>query len=111
MPQFKPNQPVEQPDAQVKVEVSRANPLPVGANRFRLVVIDDEGNESEAKDIEIIVQATQVPTAVIEMTDDNGQRVDPVVEFGKAFVLSAAKSSDIAPGKIVTYRFTLLPRP
>lgn len=110
MAQFKPNQPVEQPDPQIKVEVSRASPLPVGANRFRLVVVDNEGNESEPVELEVIVQATKVPTAVLEVVDGSGQRSDPQVEFGKTFILSAAKSSDVAPGSVVSYRFTLLPR-
>lgn len=110
MAQFKPNQPVVQADPTVKVEVSAANPLPVGANRFQLVVVDDEGNQSAPFNFEVIVQAAKIPTAVLEVIDGGGQRLEPQIEVGKTFILSAAKSSDVAPGKVVEYRFTLLPR-
>ena len=111
MPQFKPNQAVVQPDPAVKVESSRDSPLPVGANRFQLIVVDDAGNLSDPVVIEVIVAAALVPTAVLEVVDDSGARIEPNVPFGKTFTLSGAKSSDVAPGKVVEYRFTLLPRP
>jgi len=110
MTQFTPNQPVNQADPTVKVEMSAANQLPVGSNRFQLVVVDDEGNASAPVVFEVIVIAPKIPTAVLEMVDANGGRLNPQVEAGKPFILSAAKSSDVAPGKIVEYRFTLLPR-
>lgn len=110
MAQFKPNQPIAQADPTIKVEVSAASPLPVGSNRFQLVVVDDEGNLSAPVTFEVIVQAAKIPTAVLEVVDANGSRLDPSVEFGKPFTLSAAKSVDIAPGKVVEYRFTLLGR-
>ena len=111
MAQFKPNQPVAQADPSVKVEVSQANPLPVGSNRFQLVVVDDQGNLSQPVVLEVIVAAAAVPTAVLEMVDDNGQRIEPRVQSGRTFTLSGAKSSDVPPGRVVEYRFTLLPRP
>jgi hypothetical protein len=109
--QFRPNQPVVQADPSVKVEVSAANPLPVGSNRFQLVVVDDQGNLSQPVVLEVIVAAAAVPTAVLEMVDDNGQRIEPRVQSGRTFTLSGAKSSDVPPGRVVEYRFTLLPRP
>jgi len=110
MPQFKTNQPVVQSDPVVKVEVSRTDQLPVGPNRFRLVVVDNEGNESEPTFLEVIVQAPQVPTAVLDMVDDNQRRIDPVVPAGRGFTLSGARSTDVPPGKVVEWRFTLVDR-
>lgn len=110
MPQFKLNQPVSQPDAVVKVEIARGEPLPIGANRFRLTVVDDDGVESEPTFLEVIVQAPEAPTAVLDLVDDNRGRLDPTVPFGKGFILSGERSSDVPPGKVVEYRFTLVDR-
>ena len=54
------------------------------------------------------MQALHVPTAVLEMVDGNGVTVTPTVLAGKSFTLSALKSTDTPPGKLVEYRFTLL---
>lgn len=110
MPQFKVNEPQTSTEAVIKVEVSKANPLPPGPHRFQLVVIDNEGNESEPAFVDLTVQALNAPTAVLELVDGGGKKIDPAVVIeGKSFTLSAAKSIDVAPGKIVQYRFTLLP--
>ncbi len=105
---FKPNQQVTQTTAQVSVDVSPDNPLPVGSNKFQLVVVDDEGNVSDPVILEVIVQALNVPTAVLEMIDANGATMSPTVLAGRSFTLSALKSTDTPPGKLVEYRFTLL---
>lgn len=110
MPQFRVNTPVVQAEPLVKVEVSRNEPLPIGANRFRLVVVDDEGNESEPAILEVIVQAPRTPTAVLDMVDANQRRIEPVAAFGQPFILSGARSSDVAPGRVVEWRFTLIDR-
>ena len=108
MAQFKPNQPVTQADPVVNVEVGPDNALPIGANRFQLVVVDDEGNLSDPAIIEVIVKDVGKPTAVIDVVNADKVRVDPVVIFGKSFILSGGRSSDVEPGKVVEYRFTLL---
>lgn len=109
MVKFVPNTPVVQPDAQVKVDVTRDAPLPLGANRFRLVVVDDAGNESEPTFIDVIVRDRERPTAVLQLVDGNNRPVDPAeVPFGASFVLSGERSSDVAPGKVVEFRFTLV---
>ena len=105
---FKTNQMVSQTDPVVKVEVSTANPLPVGANRFKLVVIDDDNNPSDPVFVDVIVLAPTNPTAVLDVVDDNGKRIDATAPFGKPFNLSGARSSDVAPGKVVEYQFTLV---
>ena len=110
MPEFKPNVPVVQADPVVKVDVKRANPLPVGAHKFRLIVVDDSGNESAPAFIDIIVRDTDKPTAVIEAVDANGGVIEPVVSQGASFILSGSKSKDTDPGKIKEYRFMLMNR-
>ena len=59
---FKTNQPVTQADSVVKVEATRAAPLPVGTNRFRLVVVDDQGNQSTAPPIRIDLSSPRPPS-------------------------------------------------
>ena len=110
MAKFVENRPVVQQQPDVKVDVSRANPLPIGANRFQLVVVDDSGNESEPTFIEVIVKDGDKPTAVLDVIDARRRRVDPVVNFGDAFILSGERSTDVPPGKIKEYRFTLVDR-
>jgi hypothetical protein len=107
---FKINQPIVQPDPVIKVEASRAEPLPIGANRFQLVVVDNDGNESDPTFIDVIVQAPDNPTGVLDVVNADLKRIDPQVPFGKGFILSGARSVDVDPGKVVEYRFTLLDR-
>ncbi len=108
MPQFRVNVPVIQPDPKTEVVVAAGSELPIGLNRFSLVVIDDAGNESEAAILSVIVQDKERPTAVLDMINDAGARTDPVVPFGASFILSGDRSTDKEPGKIIEYRFTLL---
>lgn len=108
MPAFKPNTPLVQKEPVIRVDVARDAPLPLGANRFRLVVVDDAGNESEPVFLDIVVRDTEKPTAVLDIVDANGRRTEPVVGFGQSFILSAARSIDVGGGRIAEYRFTLL---
>jgi hypothetical protein len=110
MPEFKANQPIVQREPVVRVEVNPAAPLPLGANRFRLVVVDDSGNESEPTFLEVVVRDTGRPTAVLDVVDANGRRLEPVVTAGASFTLSGARSSDTGGGRVVEYRFTLVDR-
>jgi hypothetical protein len=108
MPAFKPNQPLVQKEPVVRVDVPRDAPLPLGANRFRLVVVDEAGNESEPVFLDIVVRDSDKPTAVLDVVDANGRRAEPVVGAGQSFILSGARSSDVGSGKIAEYRFTLM---
>lgn len=108
MPTFRPNEPVAQPDPLVTVDT--ATGLNVGAHRFSLVAVDDSGNQSQPTVLDVIVRDTDRPTAVLDMVDEAGRRIDPVVSAGQAFRLSGTRSSDVG-GRIVEYRFALLPRP
>ncbi len=110
MAEFKPNVPVVQADPVVTVDVKRGAPLPLGPQRFRLVVVDDSGNESEPVILQVVVRDTEKPTAVLDMVDANGRVLEPAVSAGASFILSGARSSDVPPGKVKEYRFTLLDR-
>jgi hypothetical protein len=101
MAEFKPNVPVIQQDPLVSVDVKSDRPLPAGKYRFQLVVVDDGNNESDPAILEVLIRDTERPTAVLDMVDPNGA----------IFRLSGARSSDVAPGKVKTYRFTLLDAP
>lgn len=102
MPQFVTNQPIETAEPEVEVTVNPQAPLPVGRHRFQLVVVDDSGNVAEPDGAEVIVKDTRRPTAVL--------RTPTEVHFGQSFSLSERQSTDIG-GRIVKYRWTLLPRP
>jgi hypothetical protein len=98
MPTFKPNTPI----------VQKEPPLPLGANRFRLVVVDEAGNESEPVFLDVVVRDTEKPTAVLDVVDASGRRVEPVMSFGQSFILTGARSTDVGGGKVAEYRFTLM---
>jgi len=99
--ELKLNTPVETTDPVLVVKVDPANPLPTGVHRFQLVVVDDSGNQSDPAIVEIVVRDTQKPTAVID--------APPTAETGQSFKLSGERSSDVAPGKVVNYIWTMIP--
>ncbi len=108
MPEFKPNVPVVQADPMVRVDVDKNKPLLPGRHRFELVVIDDAGNESDPAVIDVIVQDTQRPTAVLDMVNADKVVITPQVSVGESFILSGLRSTDTPPGKVKSYRFTML---
>ncbi len=110
MAKFKVNVPVSQSSADVKVEGTADGDLPLGPNRFSLVVVDDSGNESEAFTLVVTVTDSDKPTAVLNVVNSDGKVIDPQIAFGQTFILSGAASVDKEPGKIKEYRFTLLDR-
>ncbi|MBC7823499.1 MAG: hypothetical protein H7126_06415 [Candidatus Parcubacteria bacterium] len=99
--ELKLNVPVETTDSVLVVKVDPAAPLSNGVHRFQLVVVDDSGNESDPAIVEVIVRDTQRPTAVID--------APPNTETGQSFKLSGERSSDVAPGKVVKYIWTMVP--
>ena len=99
--ELKLNTPVETTDPVLVVKVDPANPLPNGVHRFQLVVVDDSGNESDPAIVEVIIRDTQKPTAVID--------APATTETGQSFKLSGERSSDVAPGKVVNYIWTMIP--
>jgi hypothetical protein len=70
--------------------------------RFQLVVFDEQNNPSIPAFLEVTIRDTQLPTAVLD-----GPREG--VEFGQSFSLSGERSSDVDPGKIVRYEWTMVP--
>ena len=102
MPEFFLNKPNETSEPKVEVVVNPDTPLPVGAVRFQLVVFDEAGNASEPAFLEVVIRDSQKPTAVL----DGPQTA---VEFGTNFALTGERSSDVAPGRIVRYEWTMVP--
>jgi hypothetical protein len=100
MATFKPGTAVETPDPTVEVTVTAAAPLPAGAHKFQLVVVDDSGNTSDPIVVGVIVRDTLKPTAVLIAPEQ--------VEFGQSFLLDGRKSSDVPPGKVVRYVWTMV---
>ena len=100
MATFVTGQDVQTQDAQVEVTVSPTKPLSPGRHKFQLVVVDDSGNQSEPATVEIIVVDDKKPTAVID--------APATVPLGASFKLSGSRSSDLPPGKIVSYRWLQL---
>lgn len=92
--------PIETNEPGIEVTVDANNPLPVGRHRFQLAVADDSGNVSLPDIVEVIVRDSINPTAVLV--------APPQVEFGATFKLDGRKSSDVAPGKVVKYVWTML---
>ena len=104
MAEFKLNTPIETSDPTIEVTVSTTDPLPIGPLRFQLVVFDEQNNPSKPAFLEVTTRDTQLPTAVLD-----GPREG--VELGQSFSLSGARSSDVDPGKIVRYEWTMVPIP
>ena len=100
MAQFVIGTPVETPDSAVEVTVSPDLPLAVGKHVFQLVVEDDSGNQSIPATVEVVVRDSQAPTAIITAPTQ--------VEFGQSFRLDGSKSSDIPPGKLVKFIWTMV---
>jgi len=108
MATFQPNAPISQSDPLIRVDLTPTSALGVGAHKFQLVVVDNSGNASAPATIDVIIKDTLAPTAVLDVTDATGKRVDPIVSFGSSFFLSGARSIDAGGGKVVEYRFTLI---
>ena len=91
---------VETADPGVEVTINADSALPVGRHRFQLVVVDDSGNSSLPDAVDIIVRDSKNPTAVLTAPSQ--------VEFGESFGLDGRKSSDVVPGRVVKYIWTLV---
>jgi hypothetical protein len=102
--ELQPNTPIETEDALLEISVEPSAPLPPGQHIFRLVVTDDSGNQSAPAEIEIIIRDSQAPTAVLDVEPSR------TLEFGASFRLSAERSSDVAPGQLARFSWTLVSR-
>lgn len=107
MAKFIRNKPVKTTTPKVKVELNRNDKLDLGVNRFRLVVVDDAGNESEPAFLEVMVKDNNRPTAQIDLVDGNGKRLTNLtLKQGQQILLSGERSADDPPGKVVDYLWT-----
>ena len=103
MPVFALNKPIKTDVPTVEVTIDETNTLPVGVHTFELVVTDDSNNVSKSAQVSIVVRDTTAPTAVIDGPRDVG--------FGNSFELSGVRSSDPAPGRLVSFTWTLVENP
>ncbi len=101
MPKFVVGTAIETNEPTVQVEVSLDEPISVGRHTFQLVVVDDSNNESAPATVDVIVRDTERPTAVIIASP-------PTVSYGRTFKLDGSASTDLPPGKIVKYIWTML---
>jgi len=100
MAKFVVGTPVETDTPVIEVTVDATSPLSMGRHRFQLVVVDDSGNRSAPDTVDVIVRDSTNPTAVLAAPTQ--------VEVGTSFSLDGRRSSDVAPGKVVKYIFTLI---
>ncbi|MDB5801317.1 MAG: hypothetical protein JWL63_2256 [Rhodocyclales bacterium] len=82
----------------IEVTINKDKPLPIGRQRFRLVVVDDSGNVSKADELIVIIADQDAPTAVLGAPS--------VVATGASFGLDGSKSFDVGGGKVVKYVWT-----
>lgn len=88
-------------DNTVSVDVTPSALLPPGVHHFQLVVVDDAGNESDPATAQIVIRDSVRPTAVLLI-------VPTQVNPGESFKLDGTKSSDVAPGKVVQFIWTMI---
>lgn len=100
MADFVPNTDVVTTDPTVEVTVNADRPLPIGRQRFQLIVVDDAGNRSAADEVVVIVADQDAPTAIL--------RAPALVGFSRSFDLNGAASFDVGGGRIVQYVWTYL---
>jgi hypothetical protein len=99
MPNFNVGTKIETSENVIEVTLEAA--VHPGKHRFQLVVVDEAGTESMPAVAEVVIRDREKPTAVLS--------VDPTaVTFGQPFKLNGTHSSEVAPGKIVKYIWTLL---
>jgi hypothetical protein len=98
MAEFSPGTDIPTEKPTIEVTVSANRPLPIGRQLFRLVVVDDAGNRSQADQVEVIVADQDAPTAVL--------KAPRVVGFGKSFDLDGSGSFDVGGGTVARYVWT-----
>lgn len=92
--------PVETATPTVDVTVDPNAPLPSGVHTFQLVVVDDQGTSSAPATVQVVIKDKLIPTAVL--------RAPAQVTSGQSFTLDGSASSEVAPGKIVKFVWTLM---
>ncbi len=100
MAEFVLNTDVVTTEPTVEVTVSAERPLPIGRQRFRLIVVDDAGNRSAADEVVVIVADQEAPTAIL--------RAPSLVGFSRSFDLNGSASFDVGGGRITQFVWTYL---
>ena len=100
MATFRVGTPVKTTESKVEVSVNADSPLAVGRHVFQLTVVDDSGNASRPAEVVVVVLDNQAPTAIIKAPSQ--------VPAGQSFVLDGSASSDLPPGKIVSFTWTMV---
>lgn len=100
MAEFTINADVTTSEPRVEVTISPDRPMALGRQRFRLIVVDDAGNRSNADEVIVIVADQEAPTAVL--------RAPRITAFGRPFDLDGSASFDVGGGRIVQYVWTYL---
>ena len=100
MAEFAVNADVTTDTPTVEVTINPDRPLPLGRQRFRLIVVDDAGNRSQADEVTIIIADEGAPTAVL--------RAPRIVAGGSSFTLDGSASFDTGGGRVVQYVWTYL---
>jgi len=100
MAKFTVGQDIATPDATITVDATLDAPLPKGQHTFQLTVEDDDGLVSDPVTVDIVVRDDRKPTAVL--------LAPQTVPFGQSFKIDGSRSSDLPPGKIVKFVWTLL---
>ena len=100
MAEFTINNDVVTDTPTVEVTVSPNRPMPIGRQRFRLIVVDDAGNKSVPDEVTMIIADQDAPTAVL--------RAPRIAPSGRSFDLDGSASFDAGGGRIVQYVWTYL---
>jgi hypothetical protein len=100
MAEFVINQDVVTEVPTVEVTVTPNNPLPVGRQRFRLIVADNSGLQSAPDEVIVIIADQEAPTAVLGRLG--------IIPFGRSFDLDGRASFDVGGGRVVRYTWTYL---
>ena len=83
-----------------------ANAIPAGSQRYQLVVEDTSGNLSAPATMPVTVMDTQAPTAILDLSDKDGNAIiGGNIDQGQDFILSGKRSSDANGGSISQYHW------
>lgn len=100
MAEFVVGKAISTKESSIEVTVDPQKPIPSGKHIFTLTVKDDSGNVSKPATVQVIIRDSKLPTAVITAPLQ--------VEYGQSFSLVGEESSDVAPGQIVNYIWTMV---
>src|SRR5437763_420855 len=83
------------------IAAAGAAPLPAGTHHFQLIVVDEAGNKSAPVTAAVIIKDTVLPTAVLTIAPTQ-------VQPGQTFRLDGSHSSDVAPGTVTQFIWTMI---